>query len=625
LSPIVIGMIQINNLSKSFGRQLLFDNVSFSVNSRERIGLVGRNGHGKTTLFRIIIGEEQPDSGEIAIPKGYRIGYVTQHLLFAEQTVLAEACRGLPEHLHGETWMAEKILSGLGFTKQDMQRPTSEFSGGYQVRLGLARVLVSEPDLLLLDEPTNYLDIVSIRWLEKFLRQWKSELMVITHDRSFMDSVTTHTVGIHRKRVRKIEGGTDKYYEQILKEEEIYEKTRVNDEKKRKEAELFISRFRAKARLAGMVQSRIKALEKQDKLDRLEKIKTLDFSFNYKPFPAKALMTVDGLSFSYGDEELIPHVSFTVGKDDRICVIGKNGKGKTTLLKLLVGELEPKAGKITAHGDLSIGHFSQTNTLRLNGLYTIEEEIMNAGCERQKSRDIAGAMMFEGDMALKKIEVLSGGEKSRVLLGKILAQKSNLLLLDEPTNHLDMESSEALLAAIDGFEGAAIIVTHDEMFLHTLANRFIVFQGGRVTVFNGTYQNFLDKVGWEDEREGPSQRSAPVQRSSDRDMVSKKDSRRIRADIMARRSKVINPLKTKIADLEGAIEAKEKRLSALNNDIIAASGIGRGETIAQLSRDIHQLRAEIDSLFDELEVLITEYEEKSKAFDAEMDDQGLAI
>ncbi len=617
-------MIQINNLSKSFGRQLLFDNVSFSVNPKERIGLVGRNGHGKTTLFRIVIGEEQADSGDMAIPRGYRIGYVTQHLLFAEPTVLAEACRGLPEHLHGETWMAEKILSGLGFTKEDMQRPTSEFSGGYQVRLGLARVLVSEPDLLLLDEPTNYLDIVSIRWLEKFLRQWKSELMVITHDRSFMDSVTTHTVGIHRERVRKIEGGTDKYYEQILKEEEIYEKTRINDEKKRKEAELFISRFRAKARLAGMVQSRIKALEKQDKLDRLDKIKILDFSFNYKPFPAKTLITVEGLAFSYGEEDLIPNVGFTVGKDDRICVIGKNGKGKTTLLRLLAGELEPKSGNIISHGEMSIGHFSQTNTLRLNSLYTIEEEIMSAGCERQKSRDIAGAMMFEGDMALKKIEVLSGGEKSRVLLGKILAQKSNLLLLDEPTNHLDMESSEALLAAIDEFEGAAVIVTHDEMFLHTLANRFVVFQGGRVLVFDGTYQNFLDKVGWEDEREGPSQRSAaPSPRAIDRDAVTKKDSRRIRADILARRSKVINPLKTKIAEIESAIEAKEKRLSALNNDIIAASGIGKGETIAQLSRDIHQLRTEIDSFFDSLESCITEYEEKSKAFDAEMDDQGI--
>ncbi len=613
-------MIQVTNLSKSFGSQLLFDEVSFNINQKERIGLVGRNGHGKTTLFRIIIGEEQADSGEISIPRNYRIGYVTQQLLFSEQTVLAEACRGLPEYLHGETWMAEKILSGLGFAKQDMDRSTSEFSGGYQVRLGLARVLVSEPDLLLLDEPTNYLDIVSIRWLEKFLRQWKSELLVITHDRSFMDSVTTHTMGIHRKKIRRIEGGTDKYYGQILKEEEIFEKTRINDEKKRKEVELFITRFRAKARLAGMVQSRIKQLEKQDRLDKLDKIKTLDFSFTYKPFPAKVLMTVDGLSFSYGEEDLIQNFGITIGKSDRICVIGKNGKGKTTLLRLLAGELPPRSGVIYSHGDMNIGHFAQTNVMRLNDSFTIEDEIMSSGCERQRARDIAGAMMFEGDMALKSIRVLSGGEKSRVLMGKILAQKSNLLLLDEPTNHLDMESSDALLAAIDDFDGAVMIVTHNEMFLHTLANRFVVFQGGGVSVFEGSYQGFLEKIGWEDERAYPSQResAASAVARAEREPVNRKDVRKLRADILSRKSKSINPLKTKITEVESNIERKERRLSALNNDIIAASGIGKGETIAQLSREIHQLRTEIDVLFDELEVLITELEGKVQEFDREM-------
>ena len=614
-------MIQVTNLSKSFGSQLLFDSVSFSISPKERIGLVGRNGHGKTTLFRIIIGEEQADSGEISIPRNYRIGYVTQQLLFSEHTVLAEACRGLPEHLHGETWMAEKILSGLGFTKQDMDRNTSEFSGGYQVRLGLARVLVSEPDLLLLDEPTNYLDIVSIRWLEKFLRQWKSELMVITHDRSFMDSVTTHTMGIHRKKIRRIEGGTDKYYNQILKEEEIFEKTRVNDEKKRKEVELFITRFRAKARLAGMVQSRIKQLEKQERLDKLDKIKTLDFSFTYKQFPSKVLMTADSLSFSYGEEDLIRNFGITIGKSDRICVIGKNGKGKTTLLRLMAGELAPKSGVIHSHGDMSIGHFAQTNVQRLNDGFTIEEEIMSAGCERQRARDIAGAMMFEGDMALKNIRVLSGGEKSRVLLGKILAQKSNLLLLDEPTNHLDMESSDALLAAIDDFDGAVVIVTHNEMFLHTLANRFVVFQGGRVSVFEGTYQSFLDRIGWEEERAAPGraeQAAAAVQRV-EREPVNRKDARKLRADILSRKSKSVNPLKAKIAEVESNIERMERRLSALNADIITASGIGKGETIAQLSREIHQLRGEIDGLFDELEVLITDLEGKVQEFDREME------
>ncbi|OHD64042.1 MAG: ABC transporter ATP-binding protein [Spirochaetes bacterium RBG_13_51_14] len=611
-------MIKIINLTKSFGKQILFDNITVSINRGERVGLVGRNGHGKTTLFRIIIGEELPDSGEVAIPRNYRIGYVTQQLIFTEETVLDETCRGLPEHLHTETWMAEKVLSGLGFSKQDMKRPPLDFSGGFQVRLNLARTLVSEPDLLLLDEPTNYLDIVSIRWLEKYIRQWKSEIIIITHDRSFMDSVTTHTMGIHRKKIRKIEGSTEKYYSQILKEEEIFEKTRINDEKKRKETELFIARFRAKARLAGMVQSRIKSLQKQDKLDRLEKIKTLEFSFSYKPFPAKVLMSVENLSFSFGKEDLIRDLSITIGREDRICVIGKNGKGKTTLLRLLAGELVPHKGVINAHGEMKIGHFAQTNISHLIDSFTIEEEIMSNGSDRQRARDIAGAMMFEGDMGLKKISVLSGGEKSRVLLGKIISQQSNLLLLDEPTNHLDMESSDALLAAIDDFEGAAVIVTHNEMFLHSLASRFVVFQDCGVSVFEGTYQNFLDNVGWEDERDAPIVGMPFIQATDFKENVSKKDLRKVRADILSRKSKTINPLKAKIAHIESSIQTKEKQLSGMNNEIIAASSAGKSETISRLSKEIHKTRTDIDSLFDELESLISELEMKSLQFEQEL-------
>ena len=605
---------------------MLFDDVSFSVNPKERIGLVGRNGHGKTTLFRIIVGEEHADSGQVTVPRNYRIGYVTQQLHFTEHSVVAEACKGLPEQ-HGETWMAEKVLSGLGFSKHDIHRNPEEFSGGYQVRLNLAKVLVSEPDLLLLDEPTNYLDIVSIRWLEKHLRQWKSELMVITHDRSFMDSITTHTMGIHRRKLRKIEGGTDKYYDQILKEEEIYEKTRVNDEKKRREAELFISRFRAKARLAGMVQSRIKALEKQEKLDKLVKIKSLDFSFTYRQFSAKVLMTADVLSFSYTDEDLIRNFSITIGKNDRICVIGKNGKGKTTLLRLLSGGLDPQSGRITSHNDMSIGYFEQTNTALLNPYFSVEEEIMSAGCDRQRARDIAGAMMFEGDMALKKINVLSGGEKSRVLLARILVQKSNLLLLDEPTNHLDMESSDALLAAIDAFDGAAVVVTHNEQFLNTLANRFVVFQAGGVSVFEGTYASFLDKIGWEDEGDGTPRRESgmkiPGESGYDREGTSKKDLRKLRAEILTRKSKIVNPLRAKISDIEQSIESQEKYIAGLNSEIIAASNQGDGAAISRLSKDIYETQARIDSLYTEFDSLTRELEEKLQGFELELEGQGL--
>nr|MBL0712968.1 ABC-F family ATP-binding cassette domain-containing protein [Desulfobacterales bacterium] len=283
-------MISVENVHKAYGQYKLFDGISFRLNTREKIGCVGRNGHGKTTLFRLLIGEEEADSGTVVKSRNYRIGYVRQHLEFTRPSVLAEAITGLPAHESDQHWKAERILAGLGFSPQDMQRPPAEFSGGYQVRLNLAKVLISEPDLLLLDEPTNYLDITSIRWIIKFLRRWPRELLLITHDRSFMDQVVTHVVGIHRRKARKIEGDTAKYYDQVAQDEEIYEKTRQNDERRRKEIELFISRFRAKARLANMVQSRIKTLSKMGTKDRLEAIRSLDFAFRDHPYRGRQMM-----------------------------------------------------------------------------------------------------------------------------------------------------------------------------------------------------------------------------------------------------------------------------------------------------------------------------------------------
>ncbi len=608
-------MIKVINLSKSFGKQIIFDDISFNVNPGERIGLTGRNGHGKTTLLKIIIGEEHADSGEIVIPKNYSIGHVTQHLSFTENTVIAEGCRGLPEDHKDDRWKVEKILTGLGFSPKDMLRSPMEFSGGFQVRLNLTKVLVSEPGMLLLDEPTNYLDIISIRWLESFLRQWKGELILITHDRSFMDSVTTHTIGIHRQKIRKIEGSTDKLYDQILKEEEIYEKTRINDEKKRKEVELFVTRFRAKARLAGMVQSRIKALEKQQTLDKLERIKDLEFSFNYKPFNAKTLMTAEDISFSYNSEaQIVKDFNLSVRSDDRICVIGKNGRGKTTLLRLLSGNLEPQNGKITMHTNTKTGYFAQTNIINLNNNLTVEEEIAASGCEKQLARNICGAMMFEGDDALKKIGVLSGGEKNRVLLGKILATPANLIFLDEPTNHLDMESCDALLAAIDAFPGAVIMVTHNEMFLHALANRFIVFQRSGIVHYEGTYSGFLEKIGWEEEKNEDDIQTA----SKAEGQYNRRDLRKLRSDIITRRSREIKPLEDKIAATERMISEKEELLKNRNIEIIEASGSGKSREIETLSKEIHALQKEIDSLFEEYENLTVDLDQKKEFFESEM-------
>ncbi len=605
-------MIVAENISKRFGRQILFESASFRINAKEKVGLVGRNGYGKTTLFRILIGEEHPDEGTISYPKNYRPGFMRQQPIFSRTTVLEEALSAIDSD-ENRAWEAEKALSGLGFSRDDIHKHPLELSGGFQVRLELARVLVSEPDMLLLDEPNNFLDITSIRWLSKFLRSWKKELILVTHDRNFMDAIVGHTLGIHRKKIRKVAGNTEKYYEQIALEEEIYEKTRMNDERRKKEIELFISRFRAKARLANMVQSRIKMLNKMENRSKLEKIKELEFSFSYAPTTAKYALTASHLSFSYGNglPELLGNLSIAIGARDRICVIGKNGKGKTTLLKILAGMLEPHNGSLNVSQHTVIGYYEQSNVASLAETRTVVEEIQ---CElpdtdRQKAWDICGSMLFEGDDALKKTAVLSGGEKSRVVLGKIIARPTNLLLLDEPTNHLDMDACDALLAALDSYEGAVVMVTHNEMFLNALAERLIVFQGGKATVFEGGYDRFLEKIGWEDERDA----AAPVNQNSVK--PSQKELRKIKAEITSRRASTLKPLEKSMQDAENEIDILEKKLHELNARMIEASKARDGKSIAELSKEIHGCQSRIEELFEKLTQLSEEYDRQKKNFE----------
>src|SRR5574341_860186 len=552
-------MIQVTNIEKSYGKQVLFDGVGFTVNPRERVGLVGRNGHGKSTLFRMILGEEHPDSGAITMASGYTVGHLSQHIHFTEDTVIKEACLALPpnEYHIDETYKAEAILHGLGFTNVDFERHPSSLSGGYQVRLNLAKVLVSEPNLLLLDEPTNYLDIVSVRWLTQFLRAWRNELIIITHDRDFMDSVTTHTMIIHRCKMRKVAGGTQKLYDQILMEEEIYEKTRQNDEKKRKEVEQFINRFRAQATKASAVQSRIKALARHEKLDKLDEIRQLDFKFRSAPFEAKWLMNAEDLSFSFKNgPKLIDGLSFGVAKKDRIAVIGKTGKGKTTLLTVLAKELSPSTGEVRMHPNTKIAYFGQTNINRLRPGKTALQEVMDAHPDfaQGESRAICGLMMFEGDNALKKVSVLSGGEKSRVLLGKLLVSPANLLMLDEPTNHLDMESIDSLIEAMEDFDGAVIIVTHSELILEAVATKLIVYDNDTVSVFEGTYLDFLERVGWSDE--GGVRAKKGKKQDAER-TAGRKDAKKARSGIVSDKSRALGALKKRIESLEEEITKLE--------------------------------------------------------------------
>lgn len=518
-------MIQASNIQKAYGAQVVFDNVTFLVGKGERVGLAGPNGSGKTTLFKMILGQESVDSGAIITPKNYVIGALEQHIRFTRPSVLEECIQALPAKEQWDHYKAEMILSGLGFSEADFQKDPHTFSGGYQVRINLCKALLANPNMLLLDEPTNYLDIISLRWLRGYLTSWPGEMMLITHDRDFMDKVTTHTLGIYRKQARKVRGDTIKLYNQIMQEEETYEQTRQNLENKRKKMQLLIDRFRAKASKASMAQSRIKMMEKMGDLEKLEDDKTLGFRFNHISCPGKTLMTVKDISFSYDgkpENNLFKNLSFRVGRHDRIGIIGANGKGKSTLLNCLAGELTPVEGSITSHPETHTGHFGQTNIDRLSPNNRIVDEILNANpnLSLQAAHAICGAMMFEKDLSKKKVSVLSGGERSRVLLGKIISHPTNLLLLDEPTHHLDVESIESLVDELDSYPGALVIVTHSELLLRVLAKNLIIFHKGGAEYFHGGYEDFLEKIGWED---------TPVKQKKKKTNISKKEARRLRA------------------------------------------------------------------------------------------------
>lgn len=587
----LLKMIQLQEISKSFGERILFKDVNIVLGPKERVGLVGRNGMGKSTLFKIIQGEETSDTGEMAIPKNYRLGALEQHLEFTGKTILEEVIQALPqEHIY-DHWRGEKILFGLGFNDEDLNRAPAEFSGGFQIRVKLAKVLVSNPNLLLLDEPTNYLDIVSLNWLAQFLRDFPGEVLMITHDRGFMNKVCTHIMGIHRQRVKKIKGDTNKYYEQLLADEEIYEQTRLNQEKKKKELENFIERFSAKASKARQANSKKKIIDKMDEIEMLEELPELKFSFHYKDIPSKFPMEVKNLTFGYDENEpLFSDLSFSVGKNDRIGIIGKNGKGKSTLLNVLAGELTAWEGSIWTAPGVSMGHFGQTNVERLHATNNIIQEIMSANesLSMTEVRGLCGAMMFPGNDAEKEVQVLSGGEKARVMLGKILATPANILMLDEPTNHLDMESIEVLTSEIEKFPGVVFVVTHSELLLSNVVNKLIVFRNGEASLFDGNYQDFLDKIGWDSE-EYDAQATVETSPKNTRKKVKISESETSKK----KPTRPIEEVEEEIIKLEELISKYEK---------ICQDKSFAGEDISDLSQTLAKLQEKVDEKFVELEL-----------------------
>jgi ATP-binding cassette, subfamily F, member 3 len=572
------GVIQAEGLRLSYGDQLIFDGASFSIQKGERCGLIGRNGSGKSTLFRIIAGKEKADAGTITLPRGYRIGVLEQQIHFSQPTVLQEAALGLSEGERESLYKVEQMLFGLGLTDEMIDTSPQELSGGYQLRVQLAKVLLSEPDCLLLDEPTNYLDILSIRFLTHLLQDWKGEMILISHDLEFLDETTTHMMAIHRHEIMKIKGKSADLFQIIAQEEETHEQTRQNIEKKRAHLQAYVERFGAKATKAAQAQSKRKMIERLPALEKLKNLHHLDFRFHEVPFHGKKMVEANHLYFSYDAQPLIENLSLMIEKNDRIAIVGKNGYGKSTILKLLARELAPRRGQFFCSEAARIGYFGQTSIERLNPDLRVEEEIASANTDLTitQIRAICGLMMFNHDLAKKPVSVLSGGEKSRVLLGKIVARPCNLLLLDEPTHHLDIESIEALIDAIEEFHGAVVIVTHSEWVLRRIPlNKLIVCHHRKQDPFLGGYDEFLSKVGWVEEN-----------------IKTKKK------EPKAKQPTTSKPSKAEIKKFEDQIILLEQSLAKHNEELAIVSQSGNGEKIRKLIAIIDQEKKQIDALFE---------------------------
>lgn len=584
-------MIRVTHVTKFFGTQLLFDDITFQIHPGEKIGLVGRNGHGKTTLLRMIQGEIQPDEGEISVPENYRIGVLDQHLELKEKTVLNASAIGLRPEEKNDIWRAEKLLSGLGFSVTDFQRSPSEFSGGFQMRIALVKLILSEPDLLLLDEPTNYLDITSLRWLENFLKSWKGEFVLITHDRRFLDSVCTHTLAIHRMGIKKIRGGCDTIFRQIALEEEVHERTRKNAEKQKSKTEKFIREFRSGARSAGLVQSRIKMLEKQRELQKLEPLSSIHFEFRFRKFEADRMLQVNSLTFGYTpDEILFSGIDLNLSPGDRVGVIGSNGRGKSTFLKLLSGDIFPLSGTIKPHQSLQAGIFVQGHESSFDKTRTVVEELHSVAPElpEQQMFNLSGSLMFRGEAMHKKIEILSGGERARVSLGKLMLHPHDVLFLDEPTNHLDLESVEALVDALEKFPGAIVFVSHNEQLLERLATHLVVFDRGGATVFNEGYKEFLKTTGWSIEGE-ETQKEKKEPGSAAKVREQKK-----------RLQRELRPLERALGTKEKQVLKLEMELEEVKDRLNEAKRKGAHLLIDECSNKNWKLQEKIAEVFEEM-------------------------
>jgi ATP-binding cassette, subfamily F, member 3 len=502
-------LITLRNVSKSFGNQTLLESVSLQINEGDRFALVGPNGAGKSTLFKLILGEEQADEGTVDLRSGVRFGYLPQETSdLQDRPILAEVVGDSTDNRREV--QAKKVLSGLGFKTTDFTRAVPEFSGGWRMRVAIAKLLVEDPDLLMLDEPTNHLDLEALLWFQNYLQNFRGAIFLISHDREFINSIVQRIVEVREHKLNIYTGTFEDYLAQRKQEEENLVAAYKRQQKEIEELETYINRFRAKASTASSVQSKIKYLERMERVELPEELKTVGFSF---PQPARSgqnVLTLKNIKQSYdGKRWVYEGLDLTLERGQRIALVGPNGAGKSTLLKLLSGSLAFQEGERKLGYSVECGYFSQHRAEMFRPGKTVLDEAMNTQRNNTELsvRTVLGSFLFGGDAVFKKVEVLSGGEKSRLGLARLLLDPPNLLLLDEPTTHLDMASVDVLIQALRKFEGTLCLISHDVYFLRQLANQIIHVNHGKVTWYPGDYDYFLHKKSKEEGEEGELFRS----------------------------------------------------------------------------------------------------------------------
>ncbi len=487
--------LSIENIVKEYSSKPILAGITFLVNKRDRVALVGKNGAGKTTLLRLIAGEETPTGGHISRDSDMTIGYLPQHMIHNEGTTLREEVDSVRDKQDPKSiGQMERVLLGLGFERTDFDRPCNEFSGGWRMRIELAKILLCKPDLLLLDEPTNHLDIESIQWLEDWLKAAPCAAIIVSHDRAFIDNVTTRTIEISLGKIYDYNVPYSQFV--TLRQERHEQQVRAyeNQQKMIKDTEEFIERFRYKATKSVQVQSRIKQLSKLERLEvDLEDNSRLRMKFPPAPRSGDFPVIADDIKKAFGNHVVFDHVTFTIRRGEKVAFVGKNGEGKTTLVRCIMNELQDYTGTLKIGHNVKIGYFAQNQASLLDGELTVFDTIdrVAVGDIRTRIKDILGAFMFGGEAIDKRVKVLSGGERSRLAMIRLLLEPVNLLILDEPTNHLDMRSKDVLKEALQAFEGTVILVSHDRDFLDGIVSKVYEFGGGKVREHLGGIYDWL--------------------------------------------------------------------------------------------------------------------------------------